>query len=289
MIDLNSTTKERIEVTQINTNKARLAQIELLNKLNKCRNPFIIITQEPYCYKSTLSLLPQNAKTIPTNRQGQPRVSISASNRLHMEEITELSHRDLVAGLVTLEGKKTIILSIYLDITKETIPEFLSKAIDYCKARRYAILIGIDTNAHSDIWGHSNNKRGHELVDYIIQEGFELHNNGKAYTYECSTGKSVIDLTLSWNLKTGLNDWKVSKEINHSDHNSIKFNLETELETIPIHRPWNKADWEMFRKELTDKKIYVPNKTTPQRLENIMDQFYKQIGRALDKASPKQK
>ena len=112
MIDLNSTTKERIEVTQINTNKARLARIELLNKLNKCRNPFIIITQEPYCYKSTLSLLPQNAKTIPTNRQGQPRVSISASNRLHMEKITELSHRDLVAGLVTLEGKKTIILSI---------------------------------------------------------------------------------------------------------------------------------------------------------------------------------
>ena len=108
VIDLNSTTtgKGRIEVTQIKTNKARLAQIELLNKLNKCRNPFIIIKQEPYCYKSTLSLLPQNAKTMPSNRQGHPRVSISASNRLHMEEITELSHRDLVAGLVTLEGKK---------------------------------------------------------------------------------------------------------------------------------------------------------------------------------------
>ena len=115
--------------------------------------------------------------------------------RLHMEEITELSNRDLAAGLVTLEGKKTIILSIYLDITKDTIPDFLSKAIDYCKARRYAILMGIDSNAHSDIWGHSNNKRGHELVDYIIQEGFELHNTGKTYTYECNAGKSVIDLT----------------------------------------------------------------------------------------------
>ena len=125
-----STTKrEVIEVTQINTQKARLAQIELLNKLNKCKNPFIIITQEPYCYKATLALMPQNAKTIPTIRTGHPRASITASNRLHMEELSELGHRDLVAGLVTLEGKKTVILSVYLDITQEVIAEHLVKAI----------------------------------------------------------------------------------------------------------------------------------------------------------------
>ena len=37
-----------------------------------------------------------------------------------MEEITELSNRNLAAGLVTLKGKQTIIFSIYLDITKDT-------------------------------------------------------------------------------------------------------------------------------------------------------------------------
>ena len=42
-----STTKEIIEVTQLNMQKARHAQIELLNKLNKGKNPFIILTQEP--------------------------------------------------------------------------------------------------------------------------------------------------------------------------------------------------------------------------------------------------
>ena len=63
-------------------------------------------TQEPYCYKSTLALLPQNAKTIPSDRTGHPRASITASNRLQMAEISELKHRDLAAGLVTLEGKK---------------------------------------------------------------------------------------------------------------------------------------------------------------------------------------
>ena len=164
----------------------------------------------------------------------------------------------------------------------------IKKAIEYCKKRIFVILLGIDSNAHSDIWGHNNNKRGNDLVDYIIQEGLEIHNKGKEYTYESSTGKSVIDLTLSWNLKTGLRGWKVNKDLNHSDHNSIKYTLETELETIPVHRPWNKADWALFKAELENKEIYVPNKITPQRLEKMLDQYYNQIEKALDKACPKQ-
>ena len=50
-----STTKEIIEVTQLNMQKARHAQIEMLNKLNKGKNPFLILTQEPYCYKLLMS------------------------------------------------------------------------------------------------------------------------------------------------------------------------------------------------------------------------------------------
>ena len=138
-----STTKEIIEVTQLNMQKARLAQIEILNKLNKCSNPFLILTQEPYCYKATLALLPQNAKTIPNDRTGHPRASITASNRLQSAEITELKHRDLAAGLVTLEGKKTVIISVYLDITQDAVPEYLVKAINNCKQKRFSILIGM--------------------------------------------------------------------------------------------------------------------------------------------------
>ena len=85
-----------------------------------------------------------------------------------MAEISELKHRDLAAGLVTLEGKKTVIISTYLDITQDPVPEYLVKAIDYCKQKRFSILIGMDSNAHSDIWGHTNNRRGNELVDYIV-------------------------------------------------------------------------------------------------------------------------
>ena len=46
-----------------------------------------------------------------------------------MEELSELGHGDLVEGLLTYEGKKTVILSVYLDIAKEVIAEHLIKAI----------------------------------------------------------------------------------------------------------------------------------------------------------------
>ena len=56
-----------------------------------------------------------------SDRTGHPRASITASNRLHMAKITELKHRDLAAGLVTLEGKKTVLISVYLDITQNSL------------------------------------------------------------------------------------------------------------------------------------------------------------------------
>ena len=87
-----------------------------------------------------------------------------------MAEVFELKHRDLTAGLITLKGKKTEIICAYLDITQDPVPEHLIKAINYCKQKRFSILVGMDSNAHSDIWSHSNNRRGNELVDYILQK-----------------------------------------------------------------------------------------------------------------------
>ena len=61
------------------------------------------------------------------------------------------------------------------------------------------------------------------------------------------------------------------------------------METIPLHRPWSKADWQTFKAELDNKEIYIPNKITPHRLEKMLDQFYNLIEKALNEACPKQK
>ena len=56
-----------------------------------------------------------------------------------------------------------------------------------------------------------------------------------------------------------------------------------------MHRPWSKADWKVFKAELENKEIYIPNKITPQRLEKILDRYYSILKKVLNKACPKQK
>ena len=51
------------------------------------------------------------------------------------------------------------------------------------------------------MWGHETNPRGSKFEDFIQDHDLQLHNAGKDFTFECKTGKSVIDVTLSRNLK----------------------------------------------------------------------------------------
>ena len=108
--------KTEINIIQVNLNKAHSAQIELLNTINK-QTSYIAQITEPYCYKGKLSLLPTNSTIIPTQRTGNPRAALYASKHLTLNEITELTHRDMVVGLTRLDGKQTAIISLYLDIT----------------------------------------------------------------------------------------------------------------------------------------------------------------------------
>jgi len=208
------------------------------------------------------------------------------SKNIQSYELKEINHRDLTASLVTLEGKRTAVLSVYLDITQNAVPEFLDKAIQYCKQKRFAILIGIDTNAHHTVWGDSSNARGNMLFDYITEQNITIHNTTKDYTYECQLGKSVIDLTLSLGLRTGIHNWHVNKNLNHSDHHTIEYTLDTEIENIAPHRPWGQADWNIFKTLLADKNIEIPDIITPRKLEKMVDKLYKIIEKALDKACP---
>ena len=150
------------------------------------------------------------------------------------------------------------------------------------------MIIGINSNTHNVAWGHKNNKRGDELLEYIIEEGLTLENKGKEFTFDSSIGKTVIDLTLTWKLKSSINQWKVSKELNHSDHNTIKFGIETSTTRIPEHRPWANADWVRFKEELHNKKIRMPGKITARRLDTMLDHYYKQIEDVINVACPLQ-
>ena len=115
----------------------------------------------------------------------------------------------MAVGLTKLDGKEVMIISLYCDIKEDPVPDSLKAALDYGEKRGYSILIAADTNAHSSMWGHETNYRGSNFEEFIQDYDLQLHNTGKDFTFECKTGKSVIDVTLSRNLKLKVEDWKV--------------------------------------------------------------------------------
>ena len=138
-------------------------------------------------------------------------------------------------GFIKLDGTLTVIASIYLDINQHVIQESLKKIINFCSASKYPLILGGDLNAHSVLWGSESNKRGEELEDFILENGLEVRNMAKEPTFRCSRGndfyETSIDVTLTRDLPFNLNDWRVDRNYNGSDHYTILFEVEA---VVPI-------------------------------------------------------
>ncbi len=68
---------------------------------------------------------------------------------------------------------------------------------DLKEIKPHYLIIGGDTNAKSSLWFSStNNRRGDELVEFIVQNNLTILNNSSKPTFMSSFGQSNIDLTL---------------------------------------------------------------------------------------------
>ena len=151
--------------------------------------------------------------------------AIFTCKTIQIQEIRQLGHRDIAVGVIRCNGKQTTIISAYMDIKNKAITEQLQAAIDYCKNKGYSILLAVDTNSHSKIWGNETNTRGKKWEDFIESEHMLVHNQGRVPTFESKIGKSIIDVTLSHVLPYSIDDWRVLRSYNGTDHNSIHFSL----------------------------------------------------------------
>jgi hypothetical protein len=268
----------------VNLNKCYLAQVELLNKLKKHAD-FIAFIQEPYTYKSKFCLIPQGMGRIA--HLDSPRAAILFSKCLKIEQVTNLCSRDMAVGLVKLAGKQTLLASLYLDITCNPVSEDLLKLLDFAEQKRFALLLCVDSNAHGQLWmSQRDNARGRALTDFFIERNLKIENIGNTPTFECSTGKSIIDLTLSRGVRLTINEWRVCKVENHSDHHTIRFSLEDSVTDIDAHRLWDKADWSRFKALLEGKDIKLPEYINSGVIDNLVDQLYNCINQALDDSCP---
>ena len=138
-------------------------------------------------------------------------------------------------------SESVYITSVYLDILKsgtDMYPETLLPLIEHCSRKNKSLIISMDSNAHSVLWGPDSNHRGEAIEDLLLTYGLTLENRGFTPTFLARGTQTHIDITLS--LNCSLEDWQVTDEVTLSDHQLIRFNLQSS--PTPVHKSliWGK-------------------------------------------------
>ena len=79
------------------------------------------------------------------------------------------------------------------------------------------------------------------------------------------------------------------KAYNHSDHNTIKYNITTDIIEVKPRRLYNSADWNLFKTGLQNQNLHLPKVITQEKLELMVNKLNKCITLELDKVLPQLK
>ena len=124
-------------------------------------------------------------------------------------------------------------------------------------------------------------------MEHLIDSyGLTIHNRGKLPTYECKLGQSIIDVTLSQRLPLKLENWRVNRTFNGSDHNTILYQLVTDIIELPPYRNYEKEDWNKFTMDLQQVEIYKPQVFTQKKLDKMVQKLTYTIEEATENCCP---
>ena len=272
--------------TQVNLHKAKLAAIELHNKLQE-RNDIALIT-EPYLFKGKVVGLPKGYDCLMSQAVDQAiRAVVLIPKQFRAVCLTHLSTPDCVVAQVEVAGKKLILASIYMDIKGELPPPGVQKVDKH----NYGFILGADSNAHSTLYGPDMNKRGELMEEFLLVNGMMVENVGMTPTFATWRAdrwvESHIDVTATKG-EVLVQDWEVHEEYNGSDHNTITWRVcEVEAEE-ELCRPWAKTDWGAFRDRLSKEHLHIPQQITRGGLDEMVYKLYAILNKTLNAVCPLQ-
>ena len=249
---------------------------------------------EPHTVYNKLHGFPRGTKSIfarlPENVPG-PRAAIVAGRSTNLTTLEQWCNRDCAVALTTIRDQKVLIISLYLDILLPVRPAWLEDLLNMAVQKSYAVIIGADTNAHSSLFGPDSNKRGDDLEDLLLHHGLAVLNEGNVPTFEIKRGSNLIQTHIDATFTRGLlqppTNWRVDRNYNASDHNTIRFQLAQSASLPQKIRPWSKADWTKFRRSLSSAEYWCPEIISMKKLDKMLQRLYDHVETALDLACPK--
>ena len=145
-----------ISCCQINLQKSKAASTELHN-----RSEIIALITEPSTYsKSVRNLNCLQTQVLSHEGQLLPRAVIRIDQRLHPWLVSEYTVGDMCVVAVKIESILGLVCTLYLDIKFDVKSRPFCKLVDMCNQERIPLTVGMDSNAHSPLWGCPDRKKG---------------------------------------------------------------------------------------------------------------------------------
>lgn len=135
-------------------------------------------------------------------------------------------------------------MSAYLPYESPVTPPgpALERIVNFCKGENIPMIIGSDSNSHHTIWGSSDiNRRGEELIQYLVITDLIILNRGKKPTFVNAIRKEILDITLA---TCGISDTFMET---FSDHKLIKFSLRGNFPRRQPFRNLKRTDCDKYR------------------------------------------
>ncbi len=242
-----------------------------------------------------MTLLDSGRTSLFHTIKGKPRAGIGARNDINPWLVEEFTGEDIATVAVMINNKVVYLSSVYLDINLPVRNPSLVAMVEKANRKAIPLLIGLDTNAHSSLWGSENsNSRGEEMEDMILEHNLFILNEGSRPTFRTNRASTIIDVTLvnQEAMQTlGIADWKVEETESLSDHKYISFHCATIEPITERKRNFRKADWSAFSTTTSVATILskwedANNGETSAVLNKLASTLYEVIEKGLDRACP---
>jgi hypothetical protein len=241
----------------------------------------LALVQEPPIRGARIPGLDHNPIRTIVGSDSRPGSAIVLFNLdIEVLRIDFLSETNFTVVSVKQKNQKSInFVSAYFKFSIPILNK-ITKLRNILASLRTDTVIGMDSNAHSDLWfspGYNNTGRakGRKIVDMIRDTLLVVHNtanNPNTYA-RTEMGTSNIDVTLSTgDLEHNVRNWNVITEVTDSDHRLIRFDVlagydEVRAESRERKRfNVSKADWDSF-------KLYLTMNMTEEHGEGSIDEM----------------
>ena len=273
-----------MKVKQINLRKSFAATSLFVSTLNSST---IGLLTEPYHYKNKICKVGRNFDLFPDIELTKPpRAALLIPKSFNATFLPQLSNPDV--SVVFFKRQNLLLVSGYCDAKLPMIQEWMNNIMEYATNRNCKVVLGLDSNAHSELYGKETDRRGEVLEEFLFHHNLEVENRGDVPTFSTLRrnvlATSFIDITLSRNVSVV--DWYVDESFNNSDHNTLCYEILVDSGPPQMIRPWKRANWSRFRRILESHHFHIPTVMSMKKLDAAVNSLYKKLNYALNKSCP---